>query len=31
MVLSAGIFWVVGVGGHFLWVSGGDWRFILEE
>ena len=31
MVVSAGIFWVVGVSGHFLLVSGGDWRYILEE
>ena len=27
--VGGGIFWVGGVRGHFLWVSGGGWRYIF--
>ena len=29
--MGGGIFWIVGVGGHFLWVNGGRWRYIFGE
>ena len=29
MEVDGGILLVVGVGRHFLWVSGGRWRYIL--
>ena len=29
MRVGGGIFWVSGIGGNFLWVSRGGWRYIL--